>query len=175
MATAYAVSASPEHLLAFGDTVGRVEPSSSLSVSPTIWGTQLGMPGWVAGYTATGAVTVVPMSMKDAVLQTYHAESDPRVREYLEAQAHLVERLECFRRQVRSLWGDGVAAALELTLEDSPSAGSPTLVVWAFADLAPEEDAEGTSALFRGQYDRFGPWPSGIGFALVIRDAAEVR
>ncbi len=93
----------------------------------------------------------------------------------LEAQAHLVERLECFHGQVRSLWGDGVAAASELTLEDSPGAGSPTLVVWAFADMAPEEDAEGTSALFRGQYDRFGPWPSGIGFALVIRDAAEVR
>ena len=86
-----------------------------------------------------------------------------------------MERWEFFRAQVQARWGGRVATTLALTLENSPEDGNPTLVVWAVADMAPDEHAEGTSALFRGQYERFGLWLGGIGFAWVIQDTGEDR
>lgn len=68
----------------------------------------------------------------------------------------------------------GVCAYLADHPHFDPENCCPSLVVWAAAPhLSPEDGADGKLGLFRGQRQRFGAWPQGIGFSLWLVDACE--
>lgn len=107
----------------------------------------------------------------DAWRAMYHSASDRDVCGYLAEHPHLVSRLAFFHRQVTDLWGRAVAQTLRLSVQVDPGDCYPSLVVWAAApQLSPEDGADGKLEIFLGQRQRFGAWPDGIGFSLLLVD-----
>lgn len=121
-----------------------------------------------SAYPNQGVVDVVNV---DDPLGLYDIASEDMVavRDYVSAFGHLKERLAWLPGAVARLWPQTPRQPLRLAISNDPESGDPDLlVIGAVAETTPAENAEGIARLYDLLYDTFGPWPDGIGFAILI-------
>lgn len=123
-----------------------------------------------SAYTALGVVNA------DDPLMPYEIRSEDSVavRECLATFGHLGPRLAWLPGAVAHLWPRGLRQSLRIEIVTDPDSGDQDLlVVGESTGTTPAENAEGIAHLYDQLYDHFGPWPDGIGFAILIVDPSE--
>lgn len=127
-----------------------------------------------AGTLAQTCTKGVVRTTVDDPLARFRLEDAVAVREYVNTFGHLGARLAWLPDAIERLWPGGLLQPLRIEMVTDPESGErDLLVVGESTGVTPAENAERTARLYDQLYDHFGPWPHGIGFAIVIKDPSE--